>query len=112
MAVTAKVLINAKYASSSSNVEYTVPVGTRTIIDKFTATNTDTGAVLLTVWLIPSGGSEADSTKIIKTKSIAAAATSDCTELQNQILAAGDTVKVLCDTASKLAIRMSGREIT
>lgn len=110
-AVTAKVLINSRYAGSSATTEYTCPTSTRTIIDKFTATNTDSGALTITVYIVPSGGSATGSNTITKAYSISAGATVSLSEMQNQILAAGDFVSVLASSASKVVIRMSGREI-
>lgn len=110
MTVTAKALIDAKYAASSVATEYTA--SGHTIIDKFTATNTDASAVTLTVYIVPSGGTAGGSNTVISAKSIAAGATSDLSELQNQILNTGDLISVFASTASKMVIRMSGREVT
>lgn len=112
MTVTAKALIQAKYASSSVATEYTAAINTRVIIDKFTATNTDASAVTLSVYIVPSGGSASSSNLILTNYSVAAGATFDASMLQNQILNAGDFVAVVAGTASKLVIRMSGRELT
>lgn len=112
MAVTAKNLINSKYAADSATTEYTAPASTRTIIDKFTATNITGGAVTLTVYLVPSGGSAGDSNKVISALSIAAGATDDIEELKNQILATGDFISVLAGAATSIVIRASGREVT
>ena len=112
MTVTAKALIEAKYASTSATTEYTAAINTRVIIDKFTATNTDSSAVTLTLYLVPSGGSAGGSNTLLSAYSIAAGATLDASMVQNHILNAGDFVSVLASAASKLVIRMSGREIT
>lgn len=112
MSVTAKTLINAKYAANSNTIEYTVPASTRTIIDKFTATNGDSSSRTVTVYLVPSSDSTADSNRIVKEKSINAGVTSDLTELQNQILSAGDKIVVAASVASTIVVRASGREVT
>lgn len=111
MSITAKNLIASKYASDSDHTEYTAAAGTHTIIDKFTATNTDSGSQSLTVNLVPSGGSVSASNLVIKAKSISAGATADITELQNQILNPGDFISVVASVASKVVIRSSGREV-
>lgn len=111
MSVTAKALVQAKFAAASASSEYTVPVSTRTIIDKFTATNVDASSRTLTVYLVASGGTAGTSNQIVS-KSIAAGATADVTELQNQILATGDVISVLASAASTIVIRVSGREVT
>lgn len=112
MAVVAKPLVNAKFAASSANTEYTTPASTRTIIDKCTATNTTGGAVTLSVWLIPSGGSRGNSNKIIDAVSVPANTCKDFSELQNQILGTGDTIDILAGSATSINIKVSGREIT
>lgn len=113
MTVTAKALIQAKYAANADTTEYTAPASTKTIIDKFTATNTDAAAVTISVNLVASGGAAGASNLIVKTKSIAAGETyAFDSELKNQILNTGDFISVIASVASKMVIRMSGREIT
>lgn len=112
MTVTAKVLINSKYGSVSDSTEYTAPANTRTIIDKFTATNTDAGSQTITVRIVPSGAIAGASHNIISSKTIATGVTADLSELQNQILAAGDFINVQTSVSSKIVIRASGREVT
>lgn len=112
MSVTAKPLINSKFASNSNTTEYTTPSLTRTIIDKFTATNITAGAVTLSIYIVPSAGSAGTSNQIIKDVSIAAGATTDFSSLQNQILATGDFISVAASAVSSITIRASGREVT
>lgn len=111
MTVSAKNLIASKYASNADHTEYTA-TSVRTIIDKFTATNTDAGAVTISINIVPSGGSVGGSNLIIQAKSLAAGATYDFTEMQNQILNTGDFISCVASVASKMVIRGSGREIT
>jgi hypothetical protein len=112
MSVIAKCLIATKYASNADTVEYTAPAGTHTIIDKFTATNIDSSARTLTVYLCPSGNSPGTGYRIISALSIAAGATYDSAELRNQILNVGDTIAVVASLAATVVIRASGREVT
>ena len=55
MSVTVKPLIQAKYAADFVATEYTAPVSTKAIVDKFTATNTDSGDQTISVHIVPSG---------------------------------------------------------
>lgn len=112
MSVTIKTLFQAKFAQSANTNEYSAPSNMRTIIDKFTATNTDSSSVTLSVYLIPSGQAVADHYQIIKELSIAAGATRDLVELQNHILSPSETINVIAGTAGKVVIRASGREVT
>jgi hypothetical protein len=112
MSVTAKVLIQSKYAANTNTTEYTAPALTRTIIDKFTATNNDASARTISIYIVPSAGSADGSNRIIKDLSIAAGVTADISEMQNQILATGDFVVCAASVTSQVTIRMSGREVT
>lgn len=112
MPVTAKPLILAKYAADTLTNEYTVPAGTRTIIDKFTATNISGGAVTLNVHIVPPGGSADNSNKILSSVSIASNATLDSAAMQNQIMSATGFISVSASAASSIVIRASGREVT
>lgn len=112
MSITAKCLIEAKYASDVDTTEYTAPASTRTIIDKFTATNTDGSSRTITVNLVASGGSPDPSNIITSALSIAAGASVDLPEMGYQILNAGDFISAIASVASKVVIRVSGREVT
>jgi hypothetical protein len=111
MTVTAKPLIVSKYAANAETTEYTAPAGTRTILDKFTAYNGSAGAVLLTVKLVPSGGT-AGASNVTAVKSIAAGETYTYPEIVGHSLEAGGFVSVLAASASAIVIRASGREVT
>lgn len=110
MTVTAKALIQAKFASSTQTTEYTAST-LHTIIDKFTITNTDATAKTISVNIVPSGGSVATSNKVISTLSIAAGLTYVSSEMANQILNNGDFISVIASAGSVVVIRCSGREI-
>lgn len=112
MAVIAKPIIPAKQAENAQTDQYTAPTGTRTIIDKFTATNTSAGAVSLSVNIINSGGSSGDSNLITKTKSLAAGEVYAFPELVGHVLNPGDKISTLASAATSITIRSSGREIT
>lgn len=108
---TAKALIYAKFASAAPTSEYTCPVSTRTIIDKFTATNVNGSPQTVTVYVVPNAGTVASSNTIYSAFSVDAGETADLTGLQNHILAAGETIQVVASLSSAIVIRCSGREI-
>lgn len=112
MSVVAKPLAQAQYAPSSASTIYTAPGGTRTIVDKFSATNTDSSSRTLTVYIVQAGGSVGAGSTITSAKSIAAGASVDCEEMKNQILGPGDFIAVEASVASKVVVRISGREVT
>lgn len=105
-------LINSKYAASSATTEYTVPASTTTTIDSFTVTNSTGGAVNITVYLVPSGGSAGPSNVIVSAQAISAGATTVLSSLANQTLSTGDFISVFASAATSLTIRASGREAT
>ena len=73
--VVALVLFNALVAANAETTQYTTPSGTRTIIDKFTGTNTSGAPATLTVKLVPNGGGAAASNTIVQTKTLQAGET-------------------------------------
>ena len=109
--VTSRPLILAKYAATTDTSEYTAS-NVRTIIDKFTATNTSAGNVTLTVNIVTSGGSAGTNNAIVAARAIAPGETYTCPELVGQVLESGGFISTLAGTASALTIRASGVEIT
>lgn len=111
MTATVKVLIQSKQAENIETPQYTA-TNVRTIIDKFTVTNTTVGVVVFTARIIPSGGSAAASNAIISARSIAAGECYTCPELVGHLLSSGDFISTLAGAATSLTIRAAGREIT
>ena len=72
MAITAKALFNPLQAAATEVSQYVTPAATRTIIDKFTGTNTTGVAATLTVRLVPSGGAAGVTNTIVSAKNLAA----------------------------------------
>ena len=111
MAVSIKVLIPAKQAESAQTTQYTA-TNCKSIIDKFTVTNTSAGNVTISVNLVTVTGSAATSNLIIDTRAIAPDETYTCPELVGQALESGGFISTLASAATSLTIRASGREIT
>lgn len=111
MTVTVKNIIPRKRAENSQTTQYTA-TGCKTIIDKFTVTNTTAGAVAFAVNLVASGGSASDANLIIDDKSIAAGECYTCPELIGQTLEPSGFISTLASAATSLTISASGREIT
>lgn len=111
MAVTAKCLLEAKFAEGAQTTQYTAGTGVRTIIDKFSGYNGTAGAVTLTVNIVPSGGA-AGAGNVKVSKSLAAGEAYTFPELVGQILNTGDFISTLAGAATSVVIRISGRENT
>jgi hypothetical protein len=111
MAVTVRVLIPPKQAENTQTTQYTA-VNAKAIIDKFTATNTTSGNVTISVNLVSSGGTAGASNLIVDARAIAPDETYTFPELVGQVLDPGSFISTIASAASSLTIRASGREIT
>ena len=111
MTVSIKVLIPAKQAENAQTTQYTA-VNCRTIIDKFTATNTAASNVTISVNLVTAAGSAATSNLIVDARSIAPDETYTFPELVGQALDPSGFISTIASAATSLTIRANGREIT
>lgn len=111
MTVTVKSIIPAKYAEAAQTTQYTA-TSKRTIIDKFTVTNTSAAAAVLSINLVPATGTADASNTILDSKTIVPGETYLCPEIVGHMLNPGDFLSTLSDTATALVIAASGREIT
>lgn len=111
MSVLVKALIPAKQAENLQTTQYTA-VNCKTIIDKFTATNTSAGNVTISVNLVTSGGSAQTSNLVVDLRAIAPYETYTFPELVGQVLQSGSFISTIASAATSLTIRASGREIT
>jgi P pilus assembly chaperone PapD len=111
MSVLVKTLIQSKQAENAQTTQYTA-VNCKTVIDKFTATNTSAANVTLSVNLVASGGAAGVSNLIVDSRAIAPDETYTFPELVGQVLESGGFISTLAGAATALTIRASGREIT
>lgn len=110
MTVTARALYEAAQIPTAATGLYTVPAGTRTIIDKMTATNTTGANATITAYIVPATGNSGASNRLISVQGVAAGAAYLCPEMVGHILAAGDSI-VTESSAAAITVRISGREI-
>ena len=111
MSVTVKTLIPAKQAENTQTTQYTA-VNCKTIIDKFTVTNTSANNVTISVNLVTTGGSPGASNLIVDSRAIAPDETYTFPELVGQVLEPGSFISTIASAATSLTLRASGREIT
>lgn len=113
MTTTAKAVANTAYAANAQTTVYTVPAGTRFIIDKFTGSNNSGANQTLAVNIVPSGGTAGASNLVVPAKTIV---TGDPPEIfpgvVGQILNAGDGISLLASASNAIVYRLCGREIT
>jgi hypothetical protein len=110
MTTTVNAIIPAKAAENAQTTQYT-STGLKTIIDKFTATNTTGGNVTFAVNLVNSGGATG-SGNLMFTRTILAGQCYTCPELVGHVLEAGDFISTLAGAAASITIRSSGRQVT
>lgn len=111
MAVTVVNIIPRKQAEAVQTTQYTSS-NCKTVIDKFTVTNTNTSVITFSVNLVASGGSAGSSNLILQSKSIQPGECYTCPELIGQSLEAGGFISTLAGSATSLTISASGRQIT
>ena len=111
MAVTIKNIIPRKQAENVQTTQYTA-INCKTVIDKFTVTNTTASNVTISVNLVVSGGAAAASNRVLSVRAIAPSECYTCPELVGQTLEVGGFISTLAGAATSLTISASGREIT
>ena len=111
MTITVKNIIPRKQAEATDTTQYTA-VNCKTVIDKFTATNTTASPVTISVNLVASGGAVGALNKVVSSKSIAPNETYNFPELVGQSLEAGGFISTIASAVTSLTISATGREIT
>jgi hypothetical protein len=111
MAVRVLNIIPSKFAEAAQTGQYTAQ-DCKTVIDKFTATNTSASNVTLSINLVASGSAASASNRVLSVRAIAPGETYTCPEAVGQSLEPGGFISTLAGTAGVLSIRASGREIT
>src|SRR5690349_14220377 len=103
MAVTQiNAVLNSGTQLTTSLVTQYTSTGKKTIIDKWTISNTTNGAVTFTLHKIPSGGTASDANKLINGRSVAAGGIDMCPELVGHSLEAGDFIQISAGANSSL----------
>ena len=110
MTTTVAAIIPSKAAENAQTTQYT-STSVKTIIDKFTATNTTAGSVTFAVNLVTSAGA-AGSANLMFSRTILAGQCYTCPELIGHVLEAGDFISTLAGAAASITIRASGRQVT
>lgn len=111
--VAPKVLVEGQALSAASAaLYYTAPANITTIIKKVTFANSDGGAArLVTAYIVPSGQGAGPSNIIVDARNVGPIQTYEAFEMENHVLAPGDSIWALCD-ANPVSIRVSGIEIS
>lgn len=107
MTMTPTRLVNGSQIAASATTYYTASDG-KTRIDACALTNTTAGAVTVTMYLVPSGGSASASNCILSARSIPAGTTFNVTSAIGQWLDTGGTLQALASSATSVTLVASG----
>lgn len=110
--IVARAIIEPIQLTAADVTLYTAPANTRTIIDKFTATNETAVAATLTVNLVQAAGSVSATNTIIAVQSIPALSVYLCPEITGHVLNPGDYISAKASVITALSVRSSGREVS
>ena len=111
MAVLITQLIAPKDAELVDTTQYTGPDGTRTIIDKFTVTNTGAANASISVNLVPLSGAVGADNLIVDARTIAVGECYTMPELVGHNLLPGGMISTIASAAG-MTIMCSGRQIS
>jgi chitodextrinase len=100
-------LIEGTAVGTSATTLYTAPANQTVLLKKLTFSNTTNGALTLSVYLVPSGGSAGSGNAVRTLKTLAPYETFECYEAENQVLAPGDFVAAT-GSATGITARGSG----
>lgn len=113
MALTPSVLFTGGQASTGATTMVTAQANAKTLVTKAVFTNTDTTARLLTLYIVRAGASASSANTLTYQKSLAAGATYEAFELENQLLNGGDLIQWKADAGSAVnCTGVSGYVIT
>lgn len=116
MAVISKRLVTPALLTNSNATKYTCPTNTIAKDIEFHFTNTDaTNTIGVTIYLVESGGTAGDSNTFLKESGAGAFLLGPGESRPwgtEQVLQAGDTIQGKASTTSKIAMFISGKEVS
>lgn len=101
-------LVAAQLLSNAVATYFTCPTAQAARIDSISFTNTDAGALTVTTYLVPSGGSAGIGNIVTSAQSIGAGKTFVSPNEVGQVLNPGDTIQMFASSASKVRVMVSG----
>lgn len=108
MSLTATPLIQAVQLPNAVAIQYTCPAATQIIVRHVVLTNTTAGAITVTAYIIPNGGSVTDAGKILDAFSIAGHTAYTSPEFGGVVLKSGDTIQCFASAAASVSMNASG----
>ncbi len=105
-------IITARFAPATQTVLYTSPSGVVTRLDKISVTNVTGAVALISINLVPFGGTVGSSNLTTSNQAIQANSTFNSPNEYGHCLNAGDSISVIAGTASALVIAVAGTQLT
>jgi len=102
------VMVAGTDAPSSEASQYDCPANSRAVVRHAVFTNHTAGAVTLTVYIVPSGGSAAAANKVLDAYSIAAHTAYVSPEVAGVVLNQGDGIHTLASAGTSIGQSISG----
>jgi hypothetical protein len=96
----------------SATAYYTCPANIRASFKKVTISNNDTVARLVTIYLVPNGGSAGTTNIITVSQTLSPAEARDVYEIEGHSISALDSLQALADQASKVTMHGTVVETT
>jgi len=112
MSLIAIPLIQAVQLPNAVAIQYTCPATTQIIIRHVVLTNTTAGALAVTAYIVPAGGSVTDAAKILDAFSIAGHTAYTSPEFSGVVLKTGDTIQCFASAATSISMNASGIQQT
>jgi len=104
-----KILASSQVAAASTNTTiYTVPTGSAVKVATFSLTNVTGSAVVVSVSVVPLGGTVDGTHKIVSSYSLAANDTTKITEIEGAMLDAGAFISINASTITAIDYLLTG----
>ncbi len=108
MSLIALPLIQAVQLPNAVAIQYTCPASMQIIVRHVVFTNTTAGAITVTGYIVPSGGSVTDAAKILDAFSIAGHTAYTSPEFAGVVLKTGDTIQCFASAATSISMNANG----
>jgi hypothetical protein len=104
-----KILASSQVAAASTNTTiYTVPTGSAVKVATFSLTNVTGSAVVVSVSVVPLGGTVDGTHKIVSSYSLAANDTTKITEIEGAMLDAGAFISINASAVTAIDYLLTG----
>lgn len=112
MSTVFKKFVGGEVLGTSVSTGYTSPTGIIAVVGKASFTNTSSGEVAVTAYIVPTGETASDTYIIADARVLQVRQTWSCPDMEGQVINAGGTIQYFCNTPNAVTAIISGVEIT